>query len=123
MLLALKWPVFSIEKRFNLLPGHTGGILRAALIGGSFALAWTPCLSPVLGGILMLALNSSTAWQGAYLLAVYSLGLGIPFLVIGLAFSTFSTWLNKVKPYSRYIYIISGLVLIVAGILILTGNL
>lgn len=123
MLLALKIPVLNFEARLTPHLGATTGYLRSVLIGASFALAWTPCLGPVLGGILMLAFNSSTVWEGAGLLAVYSLGLGLPFLILGLAFSTFIPWLKRVKQYSRLIYVISGVVLIIIGVLILTGNL
>ncbi|MDD5605678.1 MAG: cytochrome c biogenesis CcdA family protein [Dehalococcoidales bacterium] len=123
MLLAIKLPVLNYQARLNPRLENTSGYIRAALIGGSFALAWTPCLSPILGGILMLALNSSTAWHGALLLAVYSLGLGLPFVVIGLAFSAFHPWIKRINKYSIYIYVASGLILIAAGILILTGKL
>ena len=123
MLLALKIPALNMEARVNLRLGKTSGHIRAALIGGSFALAWTPCLSPILGGILMLALNSATAWKGALLLAVYSIGMGLPFLVIGLAFSALHPWLKRLNKYSQYIYIASGLILLSFGILILAGKL
>ncbi|MDD5486799.1 MAG: cytochrome c biogenesis protein CcdA [Dehalococcoidales bacterium] len=123
MLLALKIPAFNFEARLSPRLANTGGYVRAALIGGSFALAWTPCLSPILGGILMLALNSSTALKGALLLLIYSIGLGVPFLIIGLAFSTLHPVIRRINKYSRYIYIVSGLILITAGILILTGKM
>jgi len=77
----------------------------------------------VLGGILTLAWSSETAWQGAYLLAVYSLGLGIPFLIIGAAFDSIRPFLRRIHRYSTWSYIISGLLLIAVGILMLTGNL
>ncbi len=123
MLLALKIPALNYEKRLSLRIGTGNNYLRPALIGGSFALAWTPCLSPILGGILMLAFSSATALQGAYLLAVYSIGLGIPFLILGLAFSTLFPVVRAMKKYTRVVYIISGMVLVAIGILILTGNL
>ncbi|MDD2251731.1 MAG: cytochrome c biogenesis CcdA family protein [Dehalococcoidales bacterium] len=123
MLLALKIPAFNYEARLNPRLGNTSGYIRSALIGGSFALAWTPCLSPILGGILMLALNSSTALQGALLLAVYSIGLGLPFIVMGLAFTALHPIIKRINKYSRYIYVASGFILIGAGILILSGKL
>lgn len=123
MLLAMWIPALNFEKRLTPRVGKTGGYLRPALIGGSFALAWTPCLSPVLGGILMLALNSATVARGALLLLVYSIGLGLPFLLIGLAFSAVYPYLKIIGRYSRWVYIISGIILIAAGIFILTGNL
>ncbi len=123
MLLALKIPALNYEARLKPRLGSTTGYLRSILTGASFSLAWTPCLGPVLGGILTLAFNSSTALDGASLLAVYSLGLGIPFLILGLAFDRFFTWFKVLKKYSGVIYIVSGSILIIAGVLILTGNL
>ena len=103
--------------------GTTIGYLRSFLTGGIFSLAWTPCVGPILGGILALALGSETAWQGAYLLAIYSLGLGLPFLVIGIAFDSVTPLLKRIHRYSTVIYVFSGVLLITVGILILTGNL
>ena len=71
----------------------------------------------------MLAVASETAWRGASLLAIYSLGLGIPFLIIGGAFDSAMPVLRRIQRYSKVIYIISGIALIVFGILILTGRL
>jgi len=123
MLAALKLPWLNYEKRLTLSLGNTTGYLRSLLIGVTFSLVWTPCVSPILGGILTLALGSETAWHGAYLLAIYSLGLGLPFLVIGVAFDSISPLLRRVYRYSNLIYIISGLLLIAIGVLILTNNL
>jgi cytochrome c-type biogenesis protein len=123
MLAALKIPWLNYEKRLSPSLGKTSSYLRSLLIGGTFAFAWTPCLGPILGGVLTLAFSSETAWQGAYMLAIYSLGLGLPFLIIGAAFSSITPLLKKIYRYSRIIYIISGVILVVVGILILTGNL
>jgi cytochrome c-type biogenesis protein len=123
MLVALKLPWLNYEKRLTPSLGNTSGYLRSFLIGATFAFVWTPCVSPILGGILTLALGSETAWYGAYLLAIYSVGLGIPFLVIGVAFDSISPLLRRIHRYSGLIYIISGLLLIIIGVLILTNNI
>lgn len=123
MLAALKLPWLNFEKRLTPSLGNTTGYLRSLLIGATFSLVWTPCVGPILGGILTLALGSETAWYGAYLLALYSLGLGIPFLVIGVAFDSISPLIRRIYRYSNLIYIISGLLLIVIGVLILTNSL
>ena len=81
------------------------------------------CATYILGGILMLALTSETAWHGASLLAVYSLGLGVPFLIIGGAFDSIAPLLKRIRRYSTVINIVSGALLIVVGILILTNRL
>ncbi len=79
MLLALKLPLLNFEKHLNPGKRLQSGYLRSFLTGAIFSLGWTPCVGPVLGGILTLALNSETALKGAYLLASYSLGLGASF--------------------------------------------
>jgi len=123
MLAALKLPWLNYEKRLTSSLGTTTGYLRSFLIGAIFSLAWTACVGPILGGILAIALDSATAWRGAYLLAIYSLGLGLPFLVIGVAFDSISPLLKRIHRYSNWVYIISGLLLIAVGVLILTNNL
>jgi len=123
MLAALKIPWLNYEKRLSPSLGSTTGYLRSLLTGAIFSLAWTPCVGPILGGILTLALGSGTAWHGASLLAIYSLGLGLPFLIIGVAFDSISPLLRRIHRYSNLIYIISGLLLIAIGALILTNSL
>lgn len=123
MLAALKVPWLNYEKRLSPSFGNTTGYLRSFLIGATFSLAWTACVGPILGGILAIALNSATAWRGAYLLAAYSLGLGIPFLVLGAAFDSVRPLLKHIRRYSRIIYVVSGLLLITIGVFILTNNL
>jgi cytochrome c-type biogenesis protein len=123
LLAALKVPWLNYEKRLAPSVGTTTSYLRSLIIGAVFSLAWTPCIGPVLGGILTLAWSSETAGQGAYLLAVYSLGLGLPFLIIGAAFDSIRPLLRRIHRYSTWSYVISGLLLIAVGILILTGNL
>ena len=123
MLAALRIPWLNYEKRLSPSMGITTGYLRSFLIGVAFPIAWIPCTGPLLGSILTLAGASETAWRGAYLLAVYSLGLGFPFLIIGVAFSSITPLLKRINRYSGIIYIVSGVLLIAVGILILTNSL
>ena len=123
ILLAAKVPWLNYEKRLSPSMGSTTGYLRSFLIGAVFSVSWTACVGPILGSILTIASVQATAWQGAYLLAVYSLGLGLPFLVVGVAFDFFLPVLKRINRYSGIIHIVSGLLLIIIGILILTGNL
>ena len=95
------------------------GYLRSALMGIVFAFAVGPCTGPILGGILSLAGNSETAWKGASLLAVFSLGLGIPFLATSLLLVRAFPVLNWFKRRSVIIMVVSGIVLVVIGILML----
>jgi len=123
MIASLKVPWLNYEKRLSPSLGTTTGYLRSLLTGAIFCLAWTPCVGPILAGILTLALDAPAAWHGAYLLAIYSLGLGLPFLIIGVAFDTINPWLKRIYRYSTVIYIISGLLLITVGVLILTNKM
>lgn len=90
--------------------------------GAAFAIAWTPCIGPTLGSILGLASTSGSAAHGALLLAVYSAGLGIPFLATALAFSRMTTAFAAVKRHYAAIMATGGAILIVMGVLILTGD-
>ncbi len=123
MLAALKVPWLNYEKRLSPSAGNTTGYARSLSTGAIFSLAWTPCVGPILGGIMTLALSSETAWSGAYLLAIYSLGLGLPFLIIGAAFDFITPLLKHIRRYSTYIYIAGGLLLIAVGVLVLTNKL
>ena len=123
MLAALKVPWLNYEKRLNPSMGNATGYVRSFLIGAVFPVAWIPCTSWILGGILLLAATSQTAWQGAYLLAIYSVGFGLPFLAIGAAFDYVAPLLKKVNRYSGWLYAIAGVLLIAVGTLILTNNL
>jgi cytochrome c-type biogenesis protein len=90
--------------------------------GAAFAVAWTPCIGPTLGAILTAASVSSSAAHGALLLAVYSAGLGIPFLITALAFSRMTTAFGAIKRHYWVITTVGGLILIAMGVLILTGE-
>ena len=123
ILVALKVPWLNYERRLTPSLGSTTGYLRSFLIGAVFSLGWTACVGPILGGILTIASVRANAWQGAYLLAIYSLGLGLPFLIIGVAFDSVLPLLKRIHRYSGLIYIISGCLLIAVGVLILTNSL
>ena len=123
MLAASRVPWLNYEKRLAPSTSTASGYMRSVIIGAVFALAWTPCVGPVLGGILTLALSSESVWQGSLLLAIYSLGAGLPFIIIGLAFDSVLPVLKRVSRYSVYIYLVSGSLLIVVGLLILFDKL
>jgi cytochrome c-type biogenesis protein len=107
---------------------HSESLLRLAgrggpvVAGAAFAIAWTPCTSITLGAILTQAAISSSAAHGALLLAFYSLGLAIPFLLIALAFERMTVALSVVKRHFPVIIGVGGAVMIVLGLLILTGE-
>jgi len=105
---------------------HVDALLRRAGSGGpivagaAFGIAWTPCLGPTLGAILAVAATSDSAAHGAWLLAVYSAGLGIPFLLTAIAFDRMTTLFDTVKRHYTVVIAVGGAILITTGILILT---
>jgi len=99
------------------------GPLGAVLVGIAFAFGWTPCIGPILGGILAIAGSKNSVGEGVVLLAVYSLGLGIPFLLTSLAINQFFGAAKRIRRYYHAIELTSGALLIVIGVLILSGQL
>ncbi|NOZ64110.1 MAG: cytochrome c biogenesis protein CcdA [Caldiserica bacterium] len=91
------------------------------LVGNSFAVGWTPCVGPILGSILLYAGTTGSVNMGIRLLAAYSLGLGLPLFITSLGVSSFLLYFKRISKYMRLIQILSGLFLIVVGILIFTG--
>lgn len=98
------------------------GPAGAVIVGVAFALGWTPCVGPVLASILALAASGGDAAGGAFLLFVYSLGLGTPFLVAGLFVGTALRAFDRVKRHLRVIQIITGVLLVIYGGLLLSGQ-
>jgi len=99
------------------------GYARSFVVGGAFATGWTPCVGPVLGGVLTLAATSGEVAQGTYLLAAYSAGFAVPFLITGLAVSEISGLLKKIRPAMPAIEAATALMLVGVGILLVSGRL
>jgi len=123
LIAAFKLPWLNYEKRISAPTGSNPGYLRSIGIGAAFALGWTPCIGPILGAILTLAWSTQTVAEGALLLAVYSMGMGIPFIILGLVWGAIMPLWKSINRYLGVISIVSGVLLIIVGILILTGNL
>ncbi|MGE5315424.1 MAG: cytochrome c biogenesis CcdA family protein [Acidobacteriota bacterium] len=119
---AFKLNFLNYEKRFHM-QDKKFGILGSFLVGTAFAFGWTPCIGPVLAGILVVASQQETVMQGILLLASYSLGLGIPFFITGVSINLFFGFFNKVKKYFHAIEVAGGTLLVVLGILIFTNYL
>jgi len=98
------------------------GYLGSALVGMAFAAGWTPCIGPVLGGILGLAATSSDVTRGMQLLAVYSAGLALPFLIAAVAVESFLDWFQRFRRFLPWVMRVSGVLLIVVGVLLVTGE-
>lgn len=110
------------EKRFQQ-SNKPVGFIGAMLVGIAFAFGWTPCIGPILAAILAIAGTQETVGQGIQLLAVYSLGLAIPFLLTTLAIDRFFAAFAKIRRHYHKIEIVSGLLMIAIGVLIFTNNL
>ena len=121
-LLNLRW--LNLDLRWVHRVEHGGGgWLTAYLLGLAFAFGWTPCIGPILGSILTVSASSTTGLSGVALLAVYSLGLGIPFLLTALFLERFLVHMKTLRRWSAPIHIGSGVILIVMGVIMMTGQL
>jgi len=103
-------------------PGVASGPLGGFLLGLAFAIGWTPCIGPVLAAVLSVAAGRETAWEGAGLLAIYSLGLGVPFFLAGVAIGPFLTFFQGFKKHLHTVERVMGVLLVITGVLFLTGN-
>ena len=98
------------------------GYLGSVLVGMTFAAGWTPCIGPILGGVYTLAATEEQLGRGMVLLASYSLGLGVPFLASAFAVETFLDWFQRFRKHIRWVQRVSGLLLLLVGILLMTGQ-
>lgn len=103
----------SIDYKFEKLR-----FLSSLVFGAVFGLGWTPCLGTFLGSAMALASNSKTVLQGTMLLFIYSIGLGIPFIISSIVFDSIKDIFNMIQKYNRVINIVSGSLLTIAGILL-----
>lgn len=117
----IKIPALQMEARVHLQEKPLG-VLGAFLVGMAFGAGWTPCLGPILGGILTLASTQETLGRGMLLLGAYSAGLAIPFLVAAWMVESFFEWFQKFRKYLPWVQRISGALLVLVGILLVTGK-
>lgn len=110
------------EKRLALRD-RPAGMISSFLIGVTFGAGWTPCIGPILGSILIYASTRDSVLYGMGLLAVYSMGLGIPFVLSALAINLFLSYMKRINQYMRYVMLLSGLILIAFGILLITNSI
>jgi cytochrome c-type biogenesis protein len=118
----IRIPFLYQQKRPNY-GGADGSYLGALLLGAAFATGWTPCIGPFLAGLLALASQEQTVSQGMLLLFVYALGLGVPFVLAGLALGTSMQLLKAVKARLYALELVSGFLLVGMGLLIFSDRL
>jgi len=118
--------VLRIEWLYQEKRVHTSrkpaGFIGAGLVGIAFAFGWTPCIGPILAGILALAGSQDTVAQGVRLLAVYSLGLGVPFLATALMIDRFFGAMGRIRKHYHTVELVSGVLLVIIGVLIFTNR-
>jgi cytochrome c-type biogenesis protein len=113
---------FLLQEKRAQVSTKPAGMLGAMIVGISFAFGWTPCIGPILSAILLVAAQQESVGQGILLLSIYSLGLAIPFLLTALAINQFFIAFKKIRRYYHAIEIVSGLLMIVIGVLIFTNR-
>jgi cytochrome c-type biogenesis protein len=116
-----KIPWLLQEKRVHV-QSKPAGMIGATVVGISFAFGWTPCIGPILAAILTVAAQQESVNQGIILLSIYSAGLAIPFLLTAMAINRFFTAFSKIRRHYHAIEVVSGLLMIVIGILIFTNR-
>ena len=116
-------PIAWLHHQKRLEVAKPVGLWGAYVIGLAFAFGWTPCIGPILAAILAVAASEQTVARGALLLAVYSLGLGIPFMIAAFAIEPFAAFLARFKKYLRRVEQAMGALLVLTGIAFLTGSI
>lgn len=117
----IKLGVLSQERRIHL-ERKPIGMLGSVLVGMAFGAGWSPCIGPILGGILTMAATEADLGRGVLLLAAYSAGLAVPFLLAAWAVESFLDWFKSFRKYISLVQKVSGVLLIAVGLMIATGQ-
>jgi len=121
-LLGVLRPAFLMREWRVQLSRKPLGDFGSGVVGFTFGAAWTPCIGPILGGILTIAATQAGLARGMTLLTIYALGLAVPFLITALALDRFLIWFQRFRPYIVWVDRIAGGMLIVLGILLITDS-
>ena len=114
-------PIFNVQKKMDYGQGQAPSYLRSAIIGMAFAAGWTPCIGPLLGAILTLAIQGQNVGLAMFYLFVYSMGLAIPFLVTAWMLTAATSRLKRLNHFLPIIERVSGAFIIIVGVLLVTG--
>ncbi len=116
----IKLPFLAKEKKLTYRKEGVS-LLGSILVGATFAAAWTPCLGPILGSILIYASSTASIKMGVKLLIAFSLGLGLTFFLAALIVNSLLAYIKKIEKYLKWVTVAAGVILIIFGILLLTG--
>ncbi len=112
----------NMERKFKF-NAKTPKFINSVILGMAFSFGWTPCIGPILGSVLMMAASLESYVQGIYLLVIYSVGFSIPFLITALFLNLILERINNIDKYLKIIKIVSGILLIIMGILVYTNKI
>jgi cytochrome c-type biogenesis protein len=116
-------PLLNMDTRRQYTPREGSGFISSGLMGVFFSAGWAPCVGPVLGAVLTMALNGANLTRGAVLLSAYSIGLAIPFLIAALGVGSVAEWMRRHQRTIRVLSMLTGVVLVIVGVMLLTGTL
>ncbi len=116
-------PFLDMDTRRQVRPDASLGYLSSALMGVFFSAGWSPCVGPVLGAVLTLALDTANLGRGVLLLIAYSAGLAVPFLLAALGIGRIAEWMRLHRKAIHTLSLVTGAVLVIVGILLMTGTL
>jgi len=114
-------PFLNADTRRQAAPDPSWGYISSGLMGVFFSAGWAPCVGPVLGAVLTLALDSGSLGRGVLLLVAYSAGMAVPFLLAALGIGRVSEWLRRYSRYLRYVSLATGALLVILGVMLLFG--
>jgi cytochrome c-type biogenesis protein len=117
----LRIPWLDRDRRLSLEPGTPGSVTSSFVIGVGFGAGWSPCLGPILGAILTMAAGQGSIERATVLLTIYTLGLGIPFLLVALAFGSATGLLRKLNRHLHTVTLVSGAIMLGVGITMVLG--
>jgi cytochrome c-type biogenesis protein len=117
----IRVPILDRDRRLSITPGTAGSVSSSFAIGVGFGAGWSPCLGPILGGILTMAAGQGSIERATLLLTIYTIGLGVPFLLVAAAFGSSTGVLRKINRHLQAVTLVSGAVMLGVGIIMILG--